>query len=103
MGGGRGGSGRFIKIDHGGGLESSYSHLKSIGVRAGAFVRVGQVIGAVGASGPAPGPHPAFALYGSGVYVNPRTVKRPATAPPLRSSLLREFTATRDHLLGDLA
>lgn len=100
----KGGSGRFIKIDHGSGLESSYSHLHSIvsDVRNGSRVQVGQVIGYVGASGLATGPHLHFALYREGVYVNPMTVKLPA-APPLPSKYMAEFAEVRDQVLQQLA
>jgi murein DD-endopeptidase MepM/ murein hydrolase activator NlpD len=99
----RGGSGRFIKIDHGSGLESSYSHLSSIGreIRPGTQVQVGQMIGKVGASGLATGPHLHFALYRNGVYVNPMTMKLPAP-PPLAARFRSEFLRTRDQLFGQL-
>lgn len=97
-----GGSGRYVKIDHDSGIESSYSHLQSIAVRPGAHVQVGQVIGAVGASGLATGPHLHFAMYRNGVYVNPMTVKLPAS-PPLPSRYMKEFAQARDQLLGQLA
>ncbi|MGH7818145.1 MAG: M23 family metallopeptidase [Candidatus Binatia bacterium] len=100
----KGGSGRFVKIDHGSGLESSYSHLKSIGrgLRAGARVQMGEVIGTVGASGLATGPHLHFALYRKGVYVNPMKVQLP-TSPPLPARHRTEFERARDELLGRLA
>jgi len=99
-----GGSGRYIRIDHGSGVESSYSHLQSISreVRAGSRVQVGQVIGAVGASGLATGPHLHFALFRDGVYVNPLTV-RLAAAPPLSPQYMREFGRVRDAVLHQLA
>jgi murein DD-endopeptidase MepM/ murein hydrolase activator NlpD len=99
-----GGSGRFIKIEHGSGIESSYSHLQSIaaGARNGSHVQVGQVIGAVGASGLATGPHLHFALYRGGVYVNPMTIKLPAS-PPLSPSYMLEFAQARDQWMRQLA
>jgi murein DD-endopeptidase MepM/ murein hydrolase activator NlpD len=100
----KGGSGRYIRIDHGSGIETSYSHLQSISaaVRPGMRVQVGQKIGAVGASGLATGPHLHFALYRNGVYVNPMTVKLPA-APPLPALLMSEFARTRDQAMRQLA
>jgi murein DD-endopeptidase MepM/ murein hydrolase activator NlpD len=99
-----GSSGHFIRIEHESGLESSYSHLLSIaaGVRNGARVQVGQVIGKVGASGLATGPHLHFALYRNGVYVNPMTVKLPVSAP-LAPRYMSEFAQVRDQLLQRLA
>ncbi len=100
----KGGSGRFIKLDHGSGLESSYSHLNGIisDVRGGTKVQVGQVIGYVGATGLATGPHLHFALYRDGVYVNPMTVKLPAS-PPLSQKYMRDFAEVRDQVLQQLA
>lgn len=50
-------SGRSIVTDHGGGIMSMYFHLEEILVQQGDMVRKGQVIGLVGASGRATGPH----------------------------------------------
>jgi murein DD-endopeptidase MepM/ murein hydrolase activator NlpD len=100
----QGGSGRHIKIDHGSGIESCYSHLQAIAsnVRVGSHVQVGQMIGRVGASGLATGPHLHFALWRSGVYVNPMTVKLPAS-PPLPARYRSEFTRVRDDVMRQLA
>lgn len=100
----KGGSGRYIKIDHGSGIESSYSHLQAIrsDIRLGTRVQVGQLIGRVGASGLATGPHLHFALYRDGVYVNPMTVKLPAS-PPLAAKYMPEFAQVRDQLMQRLA
>jgi murein DD-endopeptidase MepM/ murein hydrolase activator NlpD len=46
-----GGSGRYIRIDHGSGIETSYSHLRSISASVSPAWQVGQMIGAVGAAG----------------------------------------------------
>ena len=100
----QGGSGRHIMIDHGSGVESCYSHLQAItgSVRVGGHVRVGQVIGRVGASGLATGPHLHFALWRNGVYVNPMTVKLPAS-PPLPAHYMSEFARVRDGVMQQLA
>jgi murein DD-endopeptidase MepM/ murein hydrolase activator NlpD len=65
--------GRCIRIDHAGSLTSSYGHLARIadGVRAGHAVERGQVIGYVGSSGLATGPHLHFAMHRGGEYVDP--------------------------------
>jgi murein DD-endopeptidase MepM/ murein hydrolase activator NlpD len=68
-----GGFGRHVEIDHGGGLVSAYSHLRAIqpSLRAKARVERGQLIGWVGRTGLATGPHLHFAIFDRGKYVNP--------------------------------
>ena len=68
-----GGYGRFIKLDHADGWATGYGHLSAwgAGVKPGASVRQGQVIGYVGASGLATGPHLHYEIYRSGVAVDP--------------------------------
>jgi murein DD-endopeptidase MepM/ murein hydrolase activator NlpD len=101
----KGGSGRHLKIDHGEGVESCYSHLQAIasGVRVGSRVQVGQVIGRVGASGLATGPHLHFALWRNGVYVNPMTAKLTVASPPLPARYMSEFSRVRDAAMRQLA
>lgn len=66
--------GRYIRIDHGGGVETRYAHLSKIAVRPGQYVKRGQVIGYVGASGRgAYGVHLHFEIRVGGRTVNPRT------------------------------
>jgi len=50
-------SGNFVLIDHGQGLTSTYLHLRKILVKEGDFVRKGEIIGEVGSTGRATGPH----------------------------------------------
>lgn len=68
-----GGLGRCIRIDHSGELESAYGHLARIapGITPGTVVSRGQVIGYVGATGLATGPHLHFALSRAGAYLDP--------------------------------
>lgn len=100
----QGANGRFVKIDHGNGLESVYAHLKAIasGIRPGTRVQMGQVIGSVGASGLATGPHLHFALFRNGRYVDPMNVRLPE-APPLAQAYRSDFERKRDELLARLA
>ncbi|MDE3017894.1 MAG: M23 family metallopeptidase, partial [Nitrospirota bacterium] len=64
-------SGKGVFIDHGLGLYSMYFHLSDITVRNGERVTRGQVIGKVGASGRATGPHLHWGVRLNGARVNP--------------------------------
>ncbi|XGV98090.1 MAG: M23 family metallopeptidase [Leptolyngbya sp. BL-A-14] len=63
--------GNCIGIDHGQGVESIFLHLSRILVKEGDIVKAGQVIGAVGATGAATGPHLHWGLYVNGQSVDP--------------------------------
>jgi murein DD-endopeptidase MepM/ murein hydrolase activator NlpD len=78
-------NGRIIKVRHNSVYSSAYAHMNSFasGMKVGAHVRQGQVIGYVGSTGRATGPHLHFAMYRNGKYVNPRKVNVPrATSVP---------------------
>lgn len=79
----KGGFGRHIEIDHGSGFVSAYSHLRGIAgvVKPRARVVRGQVLGWVGQTGLATGPHLHFALFDNGGYVNPLTLHHRAPQP----------------------
>jgi len=66
-----GGYGRVIYVDHGDGLETRYAHLQKIKVREGEFVPAGAIIGTVGSSGRATGPHLHFEVRVDGRPVAP--------------------------------
>ncbi len=64
--------GNTIALDHGQGVSSLYLHLSGICVHEGQRVARGEVIGKVGASGVATGPHLHWAVYVAGQAVEPR-------------------------------
>ena len=72
-----GGHGRFVKIDHPGPYQSSYSHLHRIKVKRGQKIKQGQVIGTVGSTGLATGPHLHYQFWKNGRFVNPMTIDLP--------------------------
>jgi hypothetical protein len=62
--------GNMVIIDHGGGVFSGYAHMQSIAVSAGDRVTKGQLIGYVGATGLADGPHLHWEMSVGGVLVD---------------------------------
>ena len=64
--------GRTVVIDHGGGFRTRYAHLKKIETSAGRRVKRGELVGRVGKSGNASGPHLHYEVLRNGVPVDPR-------------------------------
>ena len=75
------GYGNYIRIAHGPGIQTLYAHLSSIDshVKKGAKVKYGEVIGRVGQTGLATGPHLHYELKFGNVQINPMTVRLPDT------------------------
>lgn len=65
------GYGRYILLDHGGGIVTLYAHLSDLLVQEGDSVVKGQQIGDIGATGDATGPHLHFEVLENGVQVDP--------------------------------
>lgn len=85
-----GGYGNQIIVRHGGGLESLYAHLSGYarGLKTGQKVRQGEVIGFVGMTGLATGPHLDFRLRQSGRFINPGKAINPRGEPVSKSALV---------------
>ena len=64
--------GQAIILQHAGGLQSLYAHLGRIRVREGTLVHPGAIIGTVGCTGHATGPHLHFGVRVGGTTVNPQ-------------------------------
>jgi murein DD-endopeptidase MepM/ murein hydrolase activator NlpD len=67
-------AGRAVYVDHGGGLVTGYFHLSRADVVAGDTVAAGQIIGAVGKSGRATGPHLHWIARYGGITVDPTSL-----------------------------
>lgn len=64
-------SGNMIYVDHGQGIISLYAHLSRIDVKPGDIIKQGDIIGAVGKTGRATGPHLHFAVIANQTLVDP--------------------------------
>jgi murein DD-endopeptidase MepM/ murein hydrolase activator NlpD len=98
-------AGRMIRLRHAGGYETVYLHLSAIapGIRPGARVSQGDLIGRVGSTGTATGPHLDYRIIRNGTYVNPLTeLKRMPKGVPLAPDALAVFQETRAALAAEL-
>lgn len=67
-------SGNVVTLDHGHGLFTIYAHLKSADVKVGDYIKQGQIIGKVGKTGRATGPHLHWGASLNGVRFNPESL-----------------------------
>jgi murein DD-endopeptidase MepM/ murein hydrolase activator NlpD len=96
-----GGGGNQVRIRHAGGYETYYLHLSRFGkgIRGGTRVKQGEVVGYVGATGTATGPHLDYRVRKNGVFVNPRVEH--AKLPP-GEPLAGVHLAAFQQQIGDL-
>ena len=86
------GFGKYVQVRHPGNYVTYYGHLKGYpkGLSRGTSVDQGEIIGFVGMTGHATGPHLDFRVRHGGKFVNPLTLKR-VNGPPLRGRILAHF------------
>jgi murein DD-endopeptidase MepM/ murein hydrolase activator NlpD len=91
------GGGNFVKIKHNGTYTTVYMHLSGFarGLKTGQYVKQGDLIGYVGSTGLATGPHLDFRFYRNGKPIDPLKVKSPP-AEPVDSTYLETFIKVRD-------
>jgi murein DD-endopeptidase MepM/ murein hydrolase activator NlpD len=99
-----GGYGKLVVIRHPNGYKTFYGHLSGFakGVRKGARIAQGQLIGYVGSTGISTGPHLHFEMRLNDRPINPRKVQIPP-GDPVPEALLSSFQTARDGLAGRLA
>ncbi len=97
------GNGRYVKIKHDKVYQTQYLHMSRFakGIRRGAHVSQGEVIGYVGSTGLATGPHVCFRFWKNGRQVNHLKEKLPS-AKKLPDDVLQEFFKVRDKYLLEL-
>ena len=102
--GNKGGYGKVVIIQHGQTYRTLYAHMNNYarGIRSGARVKQGQVIGYVGSTGLATGPHLHYEFYVNGAVRNPVTVKLPH-AEPIPKQDKDAFMAVAQQMVGQLS
>ncbi len=106
LAGWNGGCGKTVILRHRNGYETVYCHLSGFAVSAGKPVSQKQIIGYVGATGLATGPHLHYAVKRGGAFMNPLQLKVPREAPIPEKWLpdyREKISPLRTRLEGDLA
>lgn len=83
------GNGNFVKVKHDKTYSTQYLHMSKILVRRGQRVTQGQIIGKVGSTGLATGPHVCYRFWKNGVQVDALKLKLPNSQPMDRKNLPR--------------
>lgn len=101
--GNKGGYGRTVIIQHGGRYSTLYAHMSAFkkGSDIGSRVKQGQVIGYVGNSGLATGPHLHYEFRVNGTHSNPLTIKLPS-ADPIPAQHMAAFQQQTQPVLANL-
>ena len=99
----RNGGGNFLKIKHNSVYTTTYMHLNGFakGIQKGRSVKQGEVIGYVGATGLATGPHLDYRVHKNNQPINPLTMEAPPSYP-VKPELRDSFMVIRDNLLLQL-
>lgn len=94
------GNGKYVKIKHDKTYSSQYLHMSRFanGMKSGVHVKQGQVIGYVGQTGLATGPHVCFRFWKNGVQVNHRRLNFPPSEP-LPNEELENFACQKDFIV----
>ncbi len=97
------GYGNVVMLSHAGGIETLYGHMSQFdkGLYVGRRVKQGDVIGFVGMTGLATGPHVHYEYRVDGVHRNPASIKN-LPAEPIPAELRADFDATARSLLASL-
>jgi murein DD-endopeptidase MepM/ murein hydrolase activator NlpD len=99
-------NGRMVRVKHASGYQTYYLHLSrfAAGMRAGRHVAQDEVIGYVGSSGLATGPHLHYALTRDGQFVDPLAEhRRMPPGEPIPAAAMAAFDALRNRELATLA
>lgn len=95
------GNGNFVKVKHDKTYSTQYLHMSKILVKRGQRVTQGQVIGKVGSTGLATGPHVCYRFWKNGVQVDALKLKLP-TSTPMDSKYKQKYMAYMTPLKREL-
>ncbi len=98
----RNGYGNVVMIQHGGVYATLYGHMSKISVKNGQRVSQGQVIGAVGQTGLATGPHLHYEFHVNGTAVNPLANMNVAMAEPLSKAEKVDFNKKTSSVMAEM-
>ncbi len=95
--------GNYIRIRHNSTYKTAYAHLSRYGrgIKAGARVKQGQVIGYAGATGRVSAAHLHYEVLVNGKQANPLTLKLP-TGRTLKGDTLNSFRDSRNYIMADI-
>ncbi|MCB0793927.1 MAG: peptidoglycan DD-metalloendopeptidase family protein [Flavobacteriales bacterium] len=96
-----GGNGKYVKIRHNGTYSTQYLHMRKILVNQGQRVAQGDVIGEVGSTGLATGPHVCFRFWKNGSQVDHRREEFPS-AEPVATAHRARFVREASRLMAEL-
>ena len=99
----KGGGGNSVKVRHNGNYTTGYLHLSRYGkgIKKGAQVIQGQVIGYVGSTGLSTGPHLDFRFWKNGKPVNPLKID-PPSANPIKADHMDSYSKIKDAMIRKL-
>jgi murein DD-endopeptidase MepM/ murein hydrolase activator NlpD len=99
----KGGYGKVVILQHGSKYTTLYAHMNSYNrkIKHGSRIKQGQIIGYVGSSGLATGPHLHYEFRLNGVHRNPLTVPLPSAAP-IAKKYRSDFQAVSETLISQL-
>jgi murein DD-endopeptidase MepM/ murein hydrolase activator NlpD len=97
------GNGNYVKVKHNSIYSTQYLHMSKIksGIRKGARVRQGDVIGYVGSTGLATGPHVCYRFWKNGAQVDALRVSVPPSLP-VDKSYLEAYKKVKEEIMGKL-
>ena len=97
-------NGNYVKIRHNNTYTTQYLHMSKIktGIRKGVHIKQGDVIGYVGSTGLATGPHVCYRFWKNGVQVDPYKQKLPPSEP-MKERSKGPFQLVKDSLIQYLA